>query len=253
MALVKIIIQRSLLLLRDVCGLFGIPAEVTILCYHSVSDAPIDTAVTPQALDAQLRMLKRSGATFVPLERIVEWAAGTGELPHRAVALTFDDGYADFETNALPVLQRYNAPAMVFVVGDESAARTHLGNDIPLLSPEARKRLQSNQAITVGYHSTTHSNLARYAADALNSEVESSFGARFFAYPGGNHRPAVAEALRYAGYIAACTIGRDVVTLGTNPMYLPRTVITNNMSLWRVRFATTRALHWYRALSHVFR
>ena len=38
-----------------------------------------------------------------------------GELPERAVCVTFDDGYSDNETIALPVLKRWNIPATVFV------------------------------------------------------------------------------------------------------------------------------------------
>jgi peptidoglycan/xylan/chitin deacetylase (PgdA/CDA1 family) len=38
-----------------------------------------------------------------------------GELPERAVCVTFDDGYSDNEAIALPVLKRWNIPATVFV------------------------------------------------------------------------------------------------------------------------------------------
>lgn len=38
-----------------------------------------------------------------------------GTLPSRAACITFDDGYADTETNAMPVLQALGLPASVFV------------------------------------------------------------------------------------------------------------------------------------------
>jgi peptidoglycan/xylan/chitin deacetylase (PgdA/CDA1 family) len=39
----------------------------------------------------------------------------SGVLPDSAVCVTFDDGYADNETHAMPVLKKYEVPATVFV------------------------------------------------------------------------------------------------------------------------------------------
>ena len=246
-------VMRFLLVLRDATSFFSRTPEVAILCYHSISDVAVDTAVSPTAFAAQLRMLAQSGGQFVSLAQIVAWVSGEGTIPQRAIAITFDDGYADFETNALPLLRQYQVPATVFIVGNEEAARPRFANDIPLMSSDALQRLHENPTIEIGYHSTTHPNLARYATDSLADEVRSPFSARFFAYPGGNHNPEVATAVRGAGYIAACTIGWNLVRQGTDMMYLPRSVITHDMPLWRVRFATTRALRWYRVFSRLLK
>lgn len=249
MKLLKYIVQRILLAVRDISSpLFRAP-EVSILCYHSIGSSESDTTISPEQFENQLTRLQRSGAQFVSLEKIVEWIQHGAVLPRRVVAVTFDDGYADFETAALPILKKYDAPATVFVVGNEAAARGYLGTSIPLLSAEAIERLRAHPLIQIGYHSATHPNLARLGPDELVGEVVRPSGVRYFAYPGGNHSPEAVQTVREAGYKAAVTIGWDLVQKNTNPLLLPRSVILRHMPLWRVRMATTRALNWYRLLT----
>lgn len=89
-----------------------------IFMLHSVVD---DDAFYPDEmlrcpvgrLEAILRWLKASGAEFVSLNDAIARLSGppTGFF----VAFTFDDGYADNLTHALPVMARYNAPFSVYV------------------------------------------------------------------------------------------------------------------------------------------
>jgi peptidoglycan/xylan/chitin deacetylase (PgdA/CDA1 family) len=87
-----------------------------ILGYHRVGTAGWDPAgltVRPDRFEQHLERLLRFG-TVVPLGRITAHLAGE-PLPRRAVALTFDDGYRDHLTVLLPLLERYQLPATVFV------------------------------------------------------------------------------------------------------------------------------------------
>jgi peptidoglycan/xylan/chitin deacetylase (PgdA/CDA1 family) len=90
--------------------------HITILGYHRVSDAlpdPFDLAVTPAELDAQLGFLAREARPVSLAQAVNELASG--EIPPRTVVLTFDDGYEDTLTAALPALRRHGVPATVFV------------------------------------------------------------------------------------------------------------------------------------------
>jgi peptidoglycan/xylan/chitin deacetylase (PgdA/CDA1 family) len=243
---IKDIIQRTLLALRDLVAPLFRSVEVSILCYHSIGQDGNSTTITPEQFERHLALLQEHSVQFVPLEKIVGWVQHGGVLPRRVAAITFDDGYADMETTALPILEKVRAPATVFIIGDEAGARTYLGSDIPLLSSEALERLRTHPLIDIGYHSATHPDLSKLEPQALREEVARPAGNRYFAYPGGNHSPQVAEAVREAGYDAAVTIGWDLVQKDTDPYLLPRSVIVRDMPLWRVRMATTRALVWYR-------
>lgn len=68
-------------------------------------------------LQRQLAALAR-WASVVPLRESLETLLGGGYLPPRAVAVTFDDGYADNLAVAVPALERRGLPATFFLVPD---------------------------------------------------------------------------------------------------------------------------------------
>ena len=102
--------------IRRAIGLPRWPAGGLVLIYHRVADLAFDPqqlAVTPEHFADHLDVINEYGAPM-PLATLVE-SAQRGELPRRAVAVTFDDGYADNLLNAVPRLARARVPATVFV------------------------------------------------------------------------------------------------------------------------------------------
>jgi peptidoglycan/xylan/chitin deacetylase (PgdA/CDA1 family) len=88
-----------------------------ILMYHRVARPEVDPwalSVSPAHFAEQLEVLRRS-RVCLPLTDLV---LGLKEqrLPARALAITFDDGYADNLHQAAPALERYQVPATVFLV-----------------------------------------------------------------------------------------------------------------------------------------
>jgi peptidoglycan/xylan/chitin deacetylase (PgdA/CDA1 family) len=95
-----------------------IVGDVGVLAYHRVATPthdPWDLCVSADRFDEQLAVLRDVG-TIEPLGAVLG-ASATARLRRRRprFAVTFDDGYLDNLTDALPVLERHDAPATVFV------------------------------------------------------------------------------------------------------------------------------------------
>ena len=74
-----------------------------LLTYHSISNDPGPTSIPPSVFRAQMDAVAASGHRVVRLSEVAEWMAGRVELPARSLAITFDDGFTDFATEAAPV------------------------------------------------------------------------------------------------------------------------------------------------------
>jgi peptidoglycan/xylan/chitin deacetylase (PgdA/CDA1 family) len=92
--------------------------------YHraaTLSSDPHQLCVSPPHLAEQLDVLRRHGRVM----RLQDMVAAMCDraLPDRAVAVTFDDGYADNLLSARPLLERYDIPATVFITTGGLAER----------------------------------------------------------------------------------------------------------------------------------
>jgi peptidoglycan/xylan/chitin deacetylase (PgdA/CDA1 family) len=89
---------------------------LSILVYHRVVSDPDPLApeqVCAQEFDWQLAALARWFKVLPLTEAVVRLRDGT--LPRRSACVTFDDGYADNVTVALPILRRRGVPATFFL------------------------------------------------------------------------------------------------------------------------------------------
>lgn len=90
--------------------------QAIILMYHRIIECDRDIwglAVTPANFQEQLQVLQKS-FTVMTLSDLA-LAQTEGQIPKRAVAITFDDGYIDNLVNAKPILTKYNMPATIFI------------------------------------------------------------------------------------------------------------------------------------------
>lgn len=218
-----------------------------ILGYHRVADLQSDPhglAVSVEHFAQQLEVLQRLAQPLPLAQLVAHLKAGT--LPPRAVALTFDDGYADVLYQALPLLERYEIPATLFVVtgclGEpfwwERGQNEQADDPFP---PRAMTRTELAQLaagglVDFGAHSVTHPALTerplyeqRLEIEQSKAELEAILQGRIraFSYPHGATSDETQRLVRQAGYHYACASTPDMVRSASRLFCLPRFWIGN--------------------------
>lgn len=192
--------------------------------YHSITDPtddPYRVTVSPDRLDRQLRWLLRRGLTGVSMERLL-LARARGD--HAGlVGLTFDDGYADFLDNAVPLLRRYGFTATVYVLPGRLGGTNEwdsLGPRKPLLDEDGIREVAA-AGMEVGSHGLRHTDLTGADDALLADETRGSREAlraitgtevTGFCYPYGTVDERVVAAVREAGYRYAVGISPGPLT-----------------------------------------
>lgn len=224
--------------------------RMTVLLYHSISDSADFFAVSPATFEKQMQYVKEHFAV-VPLARAFAHAGGE-RVKRDSVAVTFDDGYRDFLTNALPILKRHEISATVFVLGD-SPDRAELGNNHPLLT-SAEIASARDGLVSFGSHGLTHKKLTKIPPEDLKRELEESRrDAEYLAYPKGSYNDTVIRGVREAGYAGAVSVTERGVRVGDSAFALPRIQIDHSTSWSTFRAKLTSAADWYYALWSLFR
>jgi peptidoglycan/xylan/chitin deacetylase (PgdA/CDA1 family) len=215
--------------------------SIRILYYHSVSDAPVRSSVSPAAFESQVEYLVRNGYHLLSLSEATQRLASGTAPPHKSVVITLDDGFQDNYEHAFPVLRRFGAPASIFLTV------SYIGTDrLPTLTrtdfvprPLSWEQVEEMHArgIEFGSHTLTHPMLSTISLGEARREIaeskrviEDKLGAPalFFCYPRGDFNAGVKNMVREEGYLAACTTVPGTNVGRTDPFALRRTYVGRN-------------------------
>jgi peptidoglycan/xylan/chitin deacetylase (PgdA/CDA1 family) len=214
--------------------------------YHEIAgptESDSRLAVSPEAFSAQLAYLHDEGyCTVTAAELSDALARGDGSLPDRPIVLTFDDGYADFHSQTMPMLDRYAFTATVFVTtgwvrdAEKSAERQPPG---PMLSWG-----QIEEAASIGMevaaHSHTHPQLDQLSHQLLRDELatgkavlEDKLGSPVtgLAYPFGYSNAKVRETARELGHHYSCAVGNTIMSSESDLLALPRLTVRQSTDM----------------------
>ena len=100
------------------CGIANdivLKKTLTIFVYHDISDDPSEFSCTfnlnvyPKVFDYQISFIKDNFNIISPDDLL------KGKIPSKAALVTFDDGFRSYFRNAVPILEKYKVPSIIFL------------------------------------------------------------------------------------------------------------------------------------------
>lgn len=164
---------------------------------------PANIDISPQRFETHLQWLSKRRERVVPLRKFF-----SAPEEKNLLAITFDDGFRDNLTVALPLLEKYNLPATVFVTADLIGKEKYL-------SSEELQTLASHPLVTIGSHGFHHLHLTTLSEDEVLFELTESkkileeiIGKTvdLLAYPYGDCNAKVEKLSEKCGYAAAWSV-----------------------------------------------
>jgi peptidoglycan/xylan/chitin deacetylase (PgdA/CDA1 family) len=217
--------------------------RLPILMYHSISDEPEEnvppyyrTATSPEIFAAHMALLRAQGYEVLGLKAGLDKFRRENSAATKLAVITFDDGYRDFYTAALPVLRQNNFSATVFLptafIGKTS--RDFKGRAC-MTWDEVRESQKAG--IEFGSHTVNHPKLYELDLTQIRAELKESKATieseldqpvRSFAYPYAfpsadrAFEKVFVETLKETGYDCNVTTKIGLAAKNDNPFTLER-------------------------------
>jgi peptidoglycan/xylan/chitin deacetylase (PgdA/CDA1 family) len=219
------------------------PPGLVVLIYHRVGRrTPVEVDLPVARFEEQMAFLAAEADVVTLADGLVR-LRGDDRTP--MVAVTFDDGTADFADVALPVLVKHRVPVTLYVATDFLERGVSFPDDGVPLSWSALGDAVATGSVEVGSHTHRHALLDRLAVGEIDDELDRSIdliGSRLgvhaahFAYPTAVMGSAAADAAVRARFDSAAVAGTRVNGYGTTDAY----------RLARSPIQISDGMHWFR-------
>ena len=248
--------------------------RVPILMYHSISKDPepgvasyYRLCTSPTVFRRQMAFLREQGYGTVDLDALSPLPAAANARNDRLVVITFDDGFRDNLTEALPVLEEFGFTATVYVatayIRDKRCS--FKGRDC-LIWPEVRE--MQARGIRFGSHTVNHPVLYELSSQEIANELSNSRAqledrlqthVTAFAYPYAfpKHDPPYAarfkSLLSENGYNSAVTTTIGCAQRGDDALALRRLPVNSADDLALFKTKLDGAYDWVEFPQHIFK
>ncbi len=217
--------------------------KALVLMYHRVlhdEEVPADIDpgmyVSRSAFERHLTYL-REHHDIVDLDQLLEWLEGRRAAGRPPCVITFDDGWLDNYTVAYPMLQRFDAPATIFLISEKVG-------DANMVSWDQVHEMRRHR-VSFGSHTATHPVLTDIDDTAVIDELtrskerlEREMGepCRWFCYPKGRHDERSLGLARQL-YIGALSTIEGPVTKGCDVHRMHRIGVHHDVTRTTALFA----------------
>ena len=185
---------------------------VILLYHHVATDTPPSTSISPTDFRAQLEYLRDNDFSVIGLDTLIEALRNGKPVPDRAVAITFDDGYASIYSEAFPMLQSFGYPFTLFLSTDpinRSQANYMTWAQVRELSDAgvviANHLIEHPYMLTRQEGETDQQWLQRQRVEILTAEEtianQTGQSHRYLAYPYGEFDPAIKSLLGELNFV----------------------------------------------------
>ena len=132
--------------------------DIPILMLHTVNDSPKlnplgELSVSAKGLDSYLKVFRRWGYQMISMDDLIN---KNYDEKKPFVVLTFDDGYKDNLTVALPVLTKYDARATIFVNPDYVSEKSDENSDWGFMTWDEVDAAAKSGVFDIQAHTMTH-------------------------------------------------------------------------------------------------
>ena len=148
--------------------------------YHSISSRDqnhghpyFKTNTEPSVFFKQMSYLKRNNYQVISIDEALKVMHSGKPLQNKYAVITFDDGFQDILTNALPILKEFNFTATVYLPTQFISEEGLFFKDTRCLTWQEVMELQSNN-IEIGSHTVTHPQLASLTQQEVENELTNS-------------------------------------------------------------------------------
>ncbi len=212
--------------------------------YHSIASMPKGTVmrslhVPSKRFRLQMRLLKWLGYRGLSMGELLPYLKG--EKSGKVVGITFDDGYRNNLTEALPVLQQVGFSATCYIISQKIGGVNEwdLDKGIPEnpLMNETEVGEWISGGMEIGSHTRNHVRLTECNAETAIAEIaqsrkdlEQQFSTPVghFCYPYGDRDDSIQQITEEGGYLTATTVSRGRARPDDPLLKLPRVPITHH-------------------------